>query len=280
MQHHTQPGTDPARGPATQRLDHIPDNACPGPCNAGARKAVDTYQQAREQHAKDLTAWENTPPGQRGDRPAPPEPPEVRVVTGDPVWSTRCQQIIRRALAELDDLASLLAATADGHRGLPSRDQVPAATTRRRPGSTSPSPIADTLDELYGALVGAEDDWREFRGYAPRPQRPRDGHARRLTITWLLDELDSILAHPGSVGFGRGVLSWQRRLRLLTKSDPVGTLSPIRCPRCSEVQVRRQDDGYWQCGSCGRLLNEAEHAREKDEQAQAQEAAETARAAV
>lgn len=124
--------------------------------------------------------------------------------------------------------------------------------------------------------MAVEDAWREHRGYPPRPQRPRDGHARRLSIAWLLDELDHILAHPGSVRFGLGVLAWQRRLRALTRSDPVGTLSPIRCPRCSEVQVRRQDDGYWQCGTCGRLLTQAEHDEEKDRQAQDQHAAETA----
>lgn len=242
--------------------------ACPGPCNRRYREAVDAYDQALAQYQADMDAWHATPPQKRGGRPQPPTPPQVAYVHGDPVWSSRCTRLIRVALAELDDLASLLAAGSDGHRGLPPRDQASATLARRVPGSASPSPAADTLDELYGDLVAVEDAWRGFRGYPPRPKRARDGHARRLTIAWLLDELDAILAHPGSVRFGLQVLSWQRRLRALTRSDPVGTLSPISCPRCQERQVRRQDDGYWQCGTCGRLLTQVEHDREMHEQGQ------------
>ena len=71
--------------------------------------------------------------------------------------------------------------------------------------------------------------------------------------------------------FGRATLAWQRRLRTLTKSDPVGTLSPVRCSRCGEVNVRREDDGYHKCHTCGRLMSQQEHDREYDEQAREQE---------
>jgi ribosomal protein L37AE/L43A len=62
----------------------------------------------------------------------------------------------------------------------------------------------------------------------------------------------------------------------MTKSDPVGTLSPVRCTRCGEVNMRRDDDGYHACRTCGKLMSEAEHDRAFDEQAAAQEAAELA----
>lgn len=75
-----------------------------------------------------------------------------------------------------------------------------------------------------------------------------------------------ILLHPGSRDFGVGVLRWERRLLKMTKSDPATKASPIRCPRCSERQVSRRDDGYFEC-PCGRLMNQAEHDREYSEQA-------------
>jgi hypothetical protein len=208
--------------------------------------------------------------------PVEPDPPGSDAAAGDPVWCRRCARLIRAALAELDDLASMLQAVSDGHRGAGARHGKTGPAVK---GSSAPSPgqdIPNTLDELFGALVRVEDDWREFRGYSGRPARPRNGHARRLSIGWLLDELDAILTHPGSVQFGRATLAWQRRLRTLTKSDPVGTLSPVRCTRCGEVNVRREDDGYHVCRTCGRLMSEAEHDRAFDEQAAAQEAAELA----
>lgn len=248
----------------------INPNSCPGLCNRKAREAWDAYD-----HAVDV--WALTPDHQRGDHP---EQPGMPVTLGDPVWDGRCSRLIRAALTELDDLASQLQALSDGHRGAGARHGKTGPTTK---GSSAPAPgtaIPNTLDELYGALVRVEDDWREFRGYQVRPQRPRNGSARRFAIVFLLDELDAILAHPASVAFGRATLAWQRRLRTLTKSDPVGSLSPIRCSRCGEVRVKREDDGYWKCHTCGKLISQDEHDREFDEQARDQEAAELAEESV
>jgi DNA-directed RNA polymerase subunit RPC12/RpoP len=89
-----------------------------------------------------------------------------------------------------------------------------------------------------------------------------------VTVGWLLDQLDDILLHPGSVEFGLSVLRWQRRLRGMAKVDPASKGSPIRCPRCNEPQVRRRDDDYYECGTCGRLLTQKEHDREFSKQAE------------
>lgn len=231
------------------------DGICPGPCNNRWRTAHTAYENA-------LTHWQHTPDRDRGDRP---DPPTTLPRAGNPIWDPGCARIIRTALAELDDLASQAAATADGHR--PGADRSQKTTTTK--STPSPSPIVDTLDELYGALVEVEDQWRAANNYQARPARPRNGHARRLSIAFLLDELDAILAHPGSVAFGVAALSWQRRLRALTSSDPTAKRSPIRCPRCSERQVGRTDHGTYEyeCKACGRLLSQDEHDREYAEQA-------------
>jgi ribosomal protein L37AE/L43A len=253
------------------------EGACPGPCNRTYRKAVDRYDAAVEVYKQAMTKWASRRPAKRGERPERPELPTVVPVLGDPMWSARCCSLIRAALAELDDLASLLAASSDGHRGGAPRGNQKTGHVGKSSSAASLSPIADTLDELFGALVKVEDDWREFRRYPGRPSRGRGGHARRLSITFLLDELDAILTHSGSLQFGLATLSWQRRLRSLTKSDPVAVQSPIRCPRCGERgRVQREDDGYYKCGSCQRLMTQQEHDREFDEQARAQEAAEMA----
>ncbi|MEU9887991.1 TFIIB-type zinc ribbon-containing protein [Sphaerisporangium sp. NPDC051011] len=253
------------------------EGACPGPCNRRYREAIDQYDAEVETYRLLLGLWAGEPPAKRGNPPARPERPSVNPVLGDPTWSGRCCSLIRAALTELDDLASLLAASSDGHRGGPSRGAQKTGHVGKGSSAPTLSPITDTLDELYGALVTVEDDWRAFRAYPVRPQRARTGHARRVSITFLLDELDAILLHPGSVQFGRATLAWQRRLRGLTKSDPVGAQSPIRCPRCGERgRVRREDDGYFRCHACERLMSQDEHDEEFDRQALAQEAADLA----
>jgi ribosomal protein L37AE/L43A len=237
----------------------ITDDACSGPCNGRARSAWTAYDEATDQHAADMQAWLKLPGDDRGERPSPPEQPTITVNLGEPTFCGRCARLIHTALAELDDTAALLAAGIDGHRG----------GGRSGPnGTAAPShtAIVDSLDDLYSALAQVEDQWREYRGYQPKPRRARDNHARTLTIAWLSGQLDDILLHPGSVEFGMGVLRWQRRLRAMTKSDPADRRSPIRCPRCKERQVTRREDGYYEC-LCGRLLNQAEHDEEKDRQA-------------
>lgn len=197
-------------------------------------------------------------------RPQRPLPPEVGFTPGVPVFCGRCVAAIRRALADLDDLAALLESWSDGHRGAASGER----TSSRRTTAGSPSPIADTLDEMYQMLARVESDWRDAHEHLPpRPHRAGP-EARPRTIAWLLGQLDAILAHPGSVRFGKGVLGWQAKLQALAKSDPVVRRRPaVPCPRCDRRALRTRDDGYTQCGKCGRLLDEAEY----DELAEAAE---------
>ncbi|GAA2990565.1 hypothetical protein GCM10017559_08240 [Streptosporangium longisporum] len=197
--------------------------------------------------------------------PALPAPVTIRPYLGDPVWHPGCVKLIWAALDQLDDLASQAQAEVDGHRDAGARYGRTGITAKTHAGS--PSPVSDTLDELYGDLVKVEDPWRQARGYRTRPQRARGGPARRASIAFLLDELDGILRDPWSVDFGLNVLAWHHRLSKLTKSDPPTRRSPIRCPRCSERQVSRTDDGYYQCQACEKLMSQAEHDRAHSEQA-------------
>lgn len=277
---------------------YAPD-ACPGHCNRPYRRAVDDhpavltrYKLAVDQYAdvlmpeyqRAVQTWcehvaaggfvlvEPRPPVHPGEPPAVPD----EYTPGDPVWCTRDAGAIRRALAGLDDLASLLESWSDGHRGATSGTKVSA-----KAGSRSPSPIADTLDHLYGILVRVEDDWREHCGYRRRPQRARDGRARRLTIAFLSDELRGILDNPGSVRFGLGVLAWERRLQAMTTSEPVvQRRAAVPCPAkgCGRRALRSRADGYTQCAACGRLLSEDEYQDLVDEQDGQAAAVEEARA--
>lgn len=263
-------------------------DACPGPCNRGYRRAVDAYPGALRAHEflvdqynhalatyQDAYAWwqqhttagvfvlvEPVPPAPPG---APPANPAEQKTVGDPVWCRRDAGAVRRALASLDDLASLLESWADGHRGATSGSKLGATKS----GSRSPSAIADTLDTLYGLLVTTEDQWREHCGYFRRPQRARDSRARRFTITFLLEELRDILENPGSVRFGLGVLAWERRLQAMTTSEPlVQRRAAVPCPAkgCGRRALRSRPDGYTQCAACGRLLSEEEYQELVDEQ--------------
>ncbi len=249
--------------------------ACPGPCSSRPWRMALDYNDTLDAWREALTRWENARQQvldaqaatgadeetrrmlRRLDeiRPQRPLPPEVSFAPGDPVWCSRDRAAIRKALAELDDLAALLESWSDGHRGASSGER----TSSRRTTAASPSPIADTLDELYQSLAKVEADWRDAHPeLPPRPHRAGP-EARPRTIAWLLGQLDQILAHPGSVPFGRGVLAWQSRLQHLAKSDPVVRRRPVPCPRCDYRALRTRDDGYTQCGHCGRLLSEDEY---------------------
>lgn len=251
------------------------DDACPGEENDSYRAAWDAYEPAYQTWQQQrLSAVQNAPgPLERppaneeiqtaalvalGLLPEPPEPPDLRCTTGRPVWCPRCQSAIRSALPTIGDLASLLESWADGHRGPASGEKIPS----RQSTAPSPSPIADTLDVLYGFLIEVEDDWREHAGHGPRPPRPRNSDAREKTLAYLRAQLTQILANPGSARFGREALAWLRRLRDLAKSDQVLRPRPGRCPntRCRLVNVlRTRDDGHIECRSCGRLMNEDEY---------------------
>lgn len=256
----------------------IREDACEGPCNRAARDAwdgydqavdaypaqLDTYAKAYEQHLAAVAAWhpplldfptEPRPPRQ-------PEPPTIPVAIADPAWCNRCPKMIRNALYQVNDLAPVIYADITGHRGA-------AITGPNGSKPLDPKEVIERLDEMYGELATVASQWKQFRGHVDRPTPARGSDARNMAVAYLLEQLDRILLHPGSVDFGLGVLRWERRLLGLAKSDPVARRSPISCPRCREPQVRRRDDGYYECETCGRLLNQAEHDREFSDQAEA-----------
>lgn len=254
----------------------IHPDACPGVCNAQARKAWDAHDQAVITHAHwldlyldaverwqdALIAWH--PPlvyPVEPERREPPRPPTIPVAIGNPVWcSSKCPAMIRNALYRLNELAPVIYADITGHRGA-------AITGPNGTKPLDPKDVIERLDEMYGDLATAASQWKEVRGHPDRPSPARGGEARQLVVGYLLEQLDGMLRNPGSVEFGLSVLRWEKRLVGLSRSEPVTRRSPISCPRCGEPQVRRRDDGYFECTTCGRLLNQEEHDRHFSRQA-------------
>ncbi|KAB2347333.1 hypothetical protein [Actinomadura rudentiformis] len=250
-------------------------DVCAGPENRPYREAWDAWDTAYEawlQHCLDTAenaaealsaVYEDeearTTAFDALGLPQPPATPAEACVLGAPVWCSRCRARIRGALGSIGDLAALLESWADGHRGAASGEQI----LSRRASTPSPSPITDTLDELYGRLAEVEAGWRAHAGHQTRPRRSRNAEARELVLAYLQAHLDEMLKHPGSVTFGYEVWVWERRLRTLAKSDPVVRKRPGRCPRCRLVNVlRTRDDGHTECCDCGRLMNEEEYQRD------------------
>ncbi|TDD93320.1 hypothetical protein [Actinomadura rubrisoli] len=126
---------------------------CPGRCNARHRKAVREVEETNRAYEAAIERWE----GARAQaldaedvellaaldraRPQPPAPVAIEPVPGEPVWCDRDRAAIRRALAEIDDLATLLdswgTGTAAPRPGSAPRAGGPARP--RRPRSVTPS---------------------------------------------------------------------------------------------------------------------------------------------
>lgn len=227
---------------------------CDGPCNRGYREAQNAYRAAAKAYRAALETWTAADPQKRGERPQPPAQPDTAPTYGDPVFCSHCTTRIRSRLADLDNLAAIAAASADGHRSGPAGDKVSGSRDGHTPSST-----ADMLDELYGDLTRVEDQWREANHLGARPRRSRGARALTTVVAWLLGHLDDILSHPGSVAFGRSVLTWHRRLEKATKAEPVVRRVGGRCPRCDRRALATRDDGYTECRGCGRLLDQDEY---------------------
>lgn len=199
-------------------------DACAGPCNA---------------------AWRNTPEDQRG------EP-----VCGDPVWCPPCTARIRTALAELDDLAALLQATADGHREAPSS---PVRGSRHAP---TPSAAADTLDELTSILQAWEDTYRELKNWPSSPRRGYLASQTTASIAWLGAHLSGLLEAPFAAEFGTEIRQWHRQLSDATKAGTGKRRKLLPCPRCDlKTLVCREGDDYIRCDNpaCNRMLSLTEY---------------------
>jgi hypothetical protein len=175
---------------------------------------------------------------------------------GEPTWCPRRKARIRSALAELDDLAAILAASSNGHR---ERQHEPA---RGKRAAVSPSQAADDLDDLQKMLSGWEDAYRDLREW---PSPPRRGYlATRITgtIAWLAHHLDGILQGPFAADFGIEILQWHREFTAKTKTGTGRHGKPVPCPRCDlKTLTLTEGDDYIRCVNpeCNRRLSLAEY---------------------
>ena len=250
---------EPAQGKPAElpKPRGLPPGSCAGPCNARARKAMETL----DAYDAAVRAWEENPVG---GPPAEPEGVEVRPWPGDPVFCGRCAAIIRKELAELDDLAAIRLARADGHRSGPGGERVGGSR-----GTPSPSPSVDDVDEMASALRGWE---AVARGQDDTP--PRRGFlAQEVTtvVAWLVAHLDQILANGDyAADFATEVRQWHRRLRQAEKAGTGRHHLPVPCPRCGEKSLEAEDGAdYVECMNrsfgnreCGRLLSRGDYEAE------------------
>ncbi|MCW2915508.1 MAG: hypothetical protein JWN52_3576 [Actinomycetia bacterium] len=218
---------------------------CLGPENRGWRDAQVAYARA-------LKDWEATDSGERGDRPVPST---IQPVMGDPVWCGKCAGALRRMLAELDDLAAIYAAEADGHRTKPGSERVSGSAGRR-----SPSPVADDLDELYGDLHGWES---AYRGEDPQARRGYLATSITTVVAWLGAHFDGIITNTDiALNFGQEVRQWHKKLRGRTSAGAEKHTKKRPCPRCDQRTLTwKEGEDYVECESCGRLmtLDEYDH---------------------
>ena len=210
------------------------EDACPGTCNRAYREAREAFRQA-------LANYDPLDSAQ-----SRPIPPSITAWPGDP-WCGRCKSRIREALAELDDLAALLLATADGHRAAPGTERVSGTAE-----AMSPSRAADDLEELTSMLQGWEQAYRELRDWPALTRRGHLASAVTTCIAWMMARLAEILRTPFAVDFGTEILLWHREFTNKTKAGARTLRKPLRCPRpsCRLLTLTwTEGDTYVTCGN-------------------------------
>jgi hypothetical protein len=227
---------------------------CPGSCNARWRKAAALHQAAVAAH---LSALAGLPPGAKA--PDPPVPPDISPWHGEPVFCQRCQSQVRAELAELDDLAAMLAALPPGVR--------PATPDRREPvkvsgskAAPSPSPAADDLDELAGwlrsweAVARHEDD--------PRPRRGFLATEVTTLVAWLYHHFGALITDPDvAADFGAETRRWHRELTAKAHAASYSRHVKKPCPGCGRYTLfEKPGEDYIACAyeDCRRRLTRAE----------------------
>jgi hypothetical protein len=231
----------------------VSDQPCPGrSCNGRYWAATDAYR-------RDLAAYDPLNP--ETSRPEPPGP-DIIWGWGDPVWCSDCQALISLHLAQLDTLAALLAAEADGHRDAGEQEKG----GKRGAGSAppSPSPAADDLDELARMLAAWEAIYRTLKGWPSPP--PRGDLASRETerIAWLSRHLRGILASDIAADFGAEVLQWHRGMARQAKAGVRTLRLPLRCPgrNCGWLTLTwTEGSDRVECGNpdCGLIMSRTEY---------------------
>jgi hypothetical protein len=230
---------------------------CIGPCNSRYRRVIADYRDA-------LSEWhEHAAARLPGDsEPAKPEEPDLRPWPGAPVWCGRCQALIRRQLAELDDLGSIVIAFNDGHRTATDHD------SRVSGSKTAPSPSAtgDDIDDLVDCLLGWES---VHRGEDPKARRGDLATVLTTVTSWIVAHFDPMITNPDyAADLGSEIRTWHFRLSARGKAGTGRTPRHLPCPRCQHRSlVQEQGDGYIECTNpgCGRLLSMDDYDAELDE---------------
>ena len=225
------------------------EQACPGVCNRHYREAQDGFRQA-------LASYDPLDADQ-----SRPLPPSIQAWPGDP-WCGRCKSRIRETLAELDDLAALLMATADGHRAGPGTERVSGSAE-----AISPSQSADDLEELTSMLSGWESAYRDLHDWRSLARRGHLASAVTTCIAWLSLHLDEIITCPFAADFGAEVLRWHKEFTDKTKAGARTLRKPLRCPRpqCRLLTLTwTEGDTYVTCNNpdCGARIPLAEYEAE------------------
>jgi hypothetical protein len=233
----------------------MPGEPCPGSCNSKARKDAATYKAA-------LVEWDDAMAARAEGDPGPPRPvpPDIRPWAGEPVWCLKCGATIRRELAELDDLAAIVAHASDGHREVMTEGRVSGSRT-----PPSPSPAVEDLDELASVLRGWES---ALRGSDPAARRGYLASEITTSVAWLSAHFEPLIGSPDYGGdFGAEIRQWHKRLRDLGKAGTVRHRLPMPCPRCRRYSLTAEDGAqYVECATdCGRLMTRLEYDAEFEE---------------
>lgn len=239
---------------------------CIGSCNRAWRRAQVEYEEAKRAYPRHLAeiadsvaSGEITPEEAAKIRPEPPKQPTITPYLGEPFWCSRCMARIGAALTDLDELAGVWQAMADGHRGQPDKDRVSGTSE-----GGSPSPITDALDELYGDLRDIEDNYREWHpelGSSPY-RGARGAFARTLVASWLAAHFDGIITEKGASDAGETILRWHRRIQAAAKAKPESVRKPVPCPRCRQRSlVLETDRDLVRCSNedCNRVMSREDY---------------------
>jgi hypothetical protein len=232
--------------------------ACPGPCNK-------RYQEAWKTYAAEVEDYNTT--GLMDPSRSRPEEPEAAFWHGTPVWCAECTSKITLKLAQLDILAGILSAEADGHR--------PAAGTERVSGTSepqSPSRAADDLEEMFAMLSTWETIYRDLKGWLSGPPRGELASRETECIDWLRRHRKGILMSVIAADFGLEVLQWHRESVATVKAGVRTLRKPMRCPSCRYAMLfwtEGEKNVYCKNDSCNRILSLTEYDDEVERQADA-----------
>jgi hypothetical protein len=245
-----------AASPASQTARPNP-LACPGQCNRA-------YHKAWKEYAADAADYDAT--GLLDSSRSRPGAPEEAFWFGAPVWCAECTSDITLRLAQLDTLAGIIAAYADGHRSSGEPERVSGSQA----APPSPSQAADDLDEMFRMLSAWEEIYRSLKGWLSGPPSGELASRETECVNWLRRHLRGILASEVAADFGREILQWHREGTTSAKAGVRTLRKPMRCPGCKYMTLfwtEGEKNVYCKNDTCGRILSLAEYEAEAERQA-------------